>query len=67
MNLQEVEQRYIRQYTKLATKILNTLRRQPTTNQTKGFTYYAECARRVRLLMTPEELTSVQPAVFGGN
>lgn len=51
MNFAAIEDRYLRQYTKLGTKVLNTFKKQPTANQTKGFAFYLEAARRVRLLM----------------
>lgn len=51
MNLAAIEARYLAAYTKLATKVLNSLTKRPTENQTKGFAFYLEAARRVRLLM----------------
>ena len=51
MNLAALEARYLRQYSKLANKVLNSLTKRPTENQTKGFAFYLEAARRIRLLM----------------
>lgn len=58
MNLAAIEARYLAAYTKLANKVLKSLTKRPTANQTKGFAYYLEAASRVRALMdehnTPE-------------